>query len=175
MKTGGRDSRYPTRKIVEALQANGGSLTKTAKALDVTRETVKYHVQKAEASGLLKRVHGGCLARWLRTHPGAPLPRSTEEIATMTGCTEDAVKSYLKRQRRKVLDTAKSFGDLREAPDFRLGSRLVQPRHIATYDLGIDPYSFLILVKTVYKDGEKDRFYISLSRLKEVLSDISND
>jgi hypothetical protein len=41
----------------------------------------------------------GSLATWIREHPDVRFPKDLDAIVAMTGCTRDAVKCFLYRQR----------------------------------------------------------------------------
>lgn len=48
--------------------------------------------------------HRGCLAEWLREHPGKPLPKKPRDIVKLTGCSIDAVKCYIYRRKKSISD-----------------------------------------------------------------------
>lgn len=86
-----------------------GSVKAASKELGVSALTLSRELKtqgivltqgrKKGSKPINRHVHSGCLATWLKTHPGTPLPRSVSEISALTGCTPDEVKTYLYRRR----------------------------------------------------------------------------
>jgi hypothetical protein len=99
------------RRVIAAYKMNG-SLRKTALVLKLsfwkTRELLKASGFQVKPRGgfshkgkLKMKPRGGAFARWLRANPGVKLPLNLEEIATLTGCSKNAIKCSLYRLRKK--------------------------------------------------------------------------
>lgn len=105
-------------KVWRAYQSFG-SCRKAAPYLGVSYQTVRRYLKEAgyelhkrggeHAKGKsIPSYHFGCLANWLREHPGEKLPRSPQDIAELTGCSLNAVKSYLYRRRKAARKASSS-------------------------------------------------------------------
>lgn len=152
----GRPPITKTVPIVKILAAykNFGSLNATAKALHISKKTLRKHLK---AQGISTGVpifyfkpessyHYGCVAQWIREHPKEKLPSSTKALAEKTGCSYNAVRSYLFRRRRKVRDSAREIVRyLRYLPTVRMvdvdGTHF-QTNDATTYDIDYEPYSY---------------------------------
>ncbi len=99
------------RKIIAAYRMNG-SLRKTASVLHLTYWKTRLLLKNAGFSmkprggtshkGKSKRKHrSGSFALWLRDHPDTRLPLDLNEIASITGCSKDAIKCSLYRLRKQ--------------------------------------------------------------------------
>lgn len=129
-----------------------GSAGAVAKHFKVSDKTVRKHLHNAGITLVPGRrkgdspamPHWGCLAKFLLDHPGTILPRSVREIVKITGCTPDAVKTYLYRRRAAVRKRAKTI-------DFSTGT-FVYEGHTYPWkaakdlDVYVDPYTFQIHV-----------------------------
>ena len=71
---------------------------------------------KKGRSTQVPRSHHGCLAQWIKTHPEESLPASPQEIAKITGCSENEVKTYLYRKTKDLKKAVKNFPDLPRYP-----------------------------------------------------------
>ena len=132
-----------------------GSADEVARQVGVSARTVRRHLKKLGVTLVPgrrkgcspKMPHWGCLAKFLLDHPGTVLPRSIEEISHLTGCSHDAVKTYLWRRREAVRRKARAI-------DFTHGTFTFEER---TYpwkaakdiDVYVDPYSFRVHVSGV--------------------------
>lgn len=97
-------------KIWRAYQTHK-SCRKVASLYGISYQTVRrllkeagYEIQQPGGHHLkgkkIPPYHFGCLAKWLRDHKGKKLPRSPKEISELTGCSIDAVKSYIYRRKK---------------------------------------------------------------------------
>jgi len=83
--------------------------------------------------------HWGCLPMFLRTHPGTILPRSVRAICEMTGCSQDAVKTYLWRRRDMVRKLAQKVV---LTGTFKFEDHTYPWRAAKELEIFVDPYSF---------------------------------
>lgn len=108
-----------TPEKVRDLYAKHKTLIAGARAVGVSRKTFWVWVHKAGLNPPrgrrpdYTRRHFSCLAEWVRDHPSTPLPIAPTRIATLTGCSIDSVKSYLKRRRHELTTWVKGLPDLR--------------------------------------------------------------
>lgn len=106
-----------TPEKVRALYDQGGTLPAAAKLAGVSRKTFWSWTKTIGMTlerGRHLDAHYSCLAKWIRDNPGAKLPISPKRIVSLTGCSLDAVKSYLKRRRHTLAAWVRSLPDLRE-------------------------------------------------------------
>lgn len=145
------------------------SVKRTAKVLGVCTRTVRRYLKAYGVSirrGNVKGVKGkkwGKFPTWLRENRDKVLPRSIVKIAEITGCTKDQVKSYLKRERKRMRDFLRSLPDLKTF-EFTLRStdgRLVSMRYFRKCSIAFDPWSFK--VKLIADIDERHRYYFVLS------------
>ena len=102
---------------------NNITLAETAKALGIDEKSVRKYLtqagvkrrrgQKTATSFGIPENHSGCLAEWIKKNPDAALPSSPAEIARMTGCTEDQVRTYIYRRTRKLKQGIRELPDLK--------------------------------------------------------------
>lgn len=108
-----------TPEKVAALYAKAKTLYGGAKLAGVSRKTFWMWVHRAGITPPLgrrpdySRRHFACLAEWVRDHPGVVLPIAPARIVEVTGCSIDAVKSYLKRRRHELAEWIRGLPDLR--------------------------------------------------------------
>jgi len=148
-------------RIVQAYKY-AGNIRKAAQVLRISRDSVgrvlKERGVSKPAGGSFKKghyypsLHTGCFAEYLKRHPNVKLPRSSKAMAYITGCSVDAVKSYLYRMRRFERRRAKALPDLRTLP-IALVSRGGDPfltSDCERYDLRVDDYDFRYLITLHY-------------------------
>lgn len=93
------------------------SIRKTAKILGVSHTSLRRylkeypsavpHISEAARRGsqsdkLATRPHRAALYKWVKAHPGVILPRGIKAVAAVTGISQDQVKTYLYRRRKKA-------------------------------------------------------------------------
>ncbi len=99
------------KKLIAAYRMNG-SLREAATALHLsywkTRELLKASGFPMKPRGgathrgkSKHRTRSGSFALWLRDHPDVKLPLNLTEIATITGCSKNAIKCSLYRLRKQ--------------------------------------------------------------------------
>lgn len=111
---------------VKALYEEHVTLEKTAEVLRVSIPTLCKYLDQAGVKrkrgpkptpvAAVGTSHWGCLAQWIKANPGSALPAGPADIATLTGCSEDAVKTYIYRKTRALKTALKSLPDLRVFP-----------------------------------------------------------
>lgn len=156
-----------------------GSTVATAKRLGVSRHTVSRHLKvlgvvlkKGRKKGSQphnKKQHSGCLPQWLREHPHAELPRSPKKIAELTGCSKDAVRTYLYRRRNQVLVAVGELPWLKSAKVMltSVEGYMIPGKDIFRVEsIVVDPYTFRATVSVQLRsgawttfEGSKDEFY----------------
>jgi hypothetical protein len=97
----------------------------------------------------------GCFAQWLRLYKGTKLPRNMREIAEITGCTYDSVKSYLRYRKERIKEVLRGLPDIREM-DVNLVDTLgyyVSSKEIKSYEYHIDKYSCDVVMMITMFDG----------------------
>ena len=133
---------------------------------------VLHRGRKRGSKPINKQVHSGCLANWVKGHPGVLLPRSVSQIADLTGCTKNEVKSYLYRRRKFVKD---KIGALRfvEGSGFLYdvdGVMIPCAAMFRVLDVAIDPFTFEGVVRIELKTGQTRTFHESYERFKVMLT-----
>ena len=118
----GRPALYDDRGITPSQVIDwyheGKGLDGGAKLAGVSRKTFWTWTRRAKMTlergrPPLNRHHRGSLATWIRENPDTHLPISPIKIASLTGSTIDAVKSYLKRRRHEMISWVRRLPDLR--------------------------------------------------------------
>lgn len=99
------------KKVIAAYRMNGSlreaatamhlSFWKTRTILMSAGFTMKPRGGASHKGKKKNKPRGGSFARWLRLNPGVKLPLNLEEIASMTGCSKNAIKCSLYRLRKK--------------------------------------------------------------------------
>jgi hypothetical protein len=142
---------YVTRERLERARAAHKTVPRIAAFLGIAENTVRKYSRRWGFVFKPGRPRGrarghGSLIRWVRAHKDVPLPRSVHAIHVLTGCTEDAIKAYLKRQRREIREYLRGLPDLkRTALRLRAASGTVIPlRVVKRYALTFSPWSFRI-------------------------------
>ena len=112
--------------------------------------------------------HFGCLADWIRNNPNKTLPESPVEISNITGCSINAVKSYLWRRRDvlrkkiKKLDFSKLDGTIKTATGFPFPIQA-----IASWKCFLR--GFTIEIDVLTKDGLNHKVKITPSEVDKLL------
>jgi len=119
--------------------------------------------------------HRSCLANWLREHPGVPLPRKVQEIVEMTGCSANAIKTYLYRRRKEIRDYVKSvdFKQIKAVLHSIQGDPF-PTRSIEYFETKVDPYSFHVYLDVRTYAGTQHRVELSLDEVKRIWESRSN-
>ena len=112
----------------------------------------------------------GCLANWIRTHPkeGWKNEAAPTEISELTGCSLNAVKSYLWRRRDllrkkiKKLDFSKLSGTIKTATGFPFPIQA-----IASWKCFLK--GFTIEIDVLTKDGLNHKVKITPSEVDKLL------
>ena len=113
-------------------------------------------------------------AKWLRRNPGAKLPRKPSEIAKLTNCTIDSVKSYLKRRKKAAELMEQALPDL---TDVKLVLRTLQGIYVRTRDLRkvrvtCNYATMEYEIQGTDKEGQSHNFRITASTLNRKLKEI---
>jgi len=72
----------------------------------VRRYCKKYGIEFKR--GIRKNTRWSSFSKWLKENPDVKLPNSNSQIAKISGCSEQAVKNYIGRQRWKARDLIKA-------------------------------------------------------------------
>jgi len=112
--------------------------------------------------------HFGCLADWIRNNPNKTLPESPIEISSITGCSINAVKSYLWRRRdllkkrMKQLDFSKLTGTIKTTTGFPFPIQA-----IASWKCSL--IGFKTEIEILTKDGLNHKIKITPSEVDKLL------
>ncbi|MHC5035394.1 MAG: hypothetical protein ACYTFZ_10195, partial [Planctomycetota bacterium] len=141
----------------------------------ITTKTLKKYLDKAGVTvrrGLPRgtRVnpkHHSCLAKWLRENPNTPLPRKVKEIANLTGCKPNEIKTYLYRRRKELRDFVKkvNFKEVKKVLHSVNGIPF-PARAIEHFQTSLDPYSFNVYLDIITYAGTQHRVELSLKEVK---------
>lgn len=149
------------------------SLVETAQAFDLSPKTVRSYLAKV---GLTvkpkrkrkKRHHYGCLARWLQANPDATLPLSVKEIAEITGCSANEIKTYIYRRRKELRDRLKEIDFTKQhglLQDIRFHRRTLPKQAIKTFRLTLNPSSKTVSLQATTKTGGTHKLLLSVDDL----------
>lgn len=159
-----------TRKAAFLLGISHGSVNKYLKL-----RNVHGHVGHPEMKGkYVPAWHTSEFARWLRKHPTAKLPRSPKELAFISGCTVDCVKSYLYRRRKFERRRMAYLPDLRllgNALMLRWREGAFTTAAIEHYTIDIDKYTFDYVVHALLRDGRVVHVIINAKELRHAVKD----
>ena len=120
----------------------------------------------------------GCFARWLKEHSGHKLPANMRQIADITGCTYDAVKSYLRYRKERIKEVLKRLPDIRELDHATLVDTLgfyVSTKSIKNYRYRINKFSCDVFIVVELAEGGITEIHIENitdfeNKIKEVLA-----
>jgi hypothetical protein len=143
-----------SKELLENAYAACPRIPVIAQALHVAQNTVRkyaklYGIVFKRGRPVGHHRHYGSLIQWVREHKSTPLPRSIAAIHALTGCTEDAIKAYLKRGRAQIRAYLKALPDLRKTTlRFKAKSGVVIPfRVIKRYTLHFHPWTLQITLQ----------------------------
>ncbi len=150
---------------------------KTAKAtgiaMGLSEKTVRKYLKIAGTSLKKGPRRGGaqpkkgCYAKWLRKNTkSVSIPRSIKEISSISGCTEDQIKTFLYRGKKELKKYLQGLVDLR-----KLRGRLdkVPLKAIKSYRFFIDRFSLEVtLIVTLHPYDKRMEFTVT----KEILNGI---
>lgn len=119
--------------------------------------------------------HHSALVEWVREHPGVELPRSINEIAKLTGCSIDVVKSYLRRRREKVLDYVEKMPNLSDKNLLLYDEkeRPIPTKAMEWYIRSVDKYGLEIIIRAHLKNGKSYVFRNSMEEWEKILDENS--
>jgi hypothetical protein len=164
-----------------------GSAAGVSKLLDIDRTTVVKYLRSAKIPtrakgdftprqpnqwGEININDYGCVAKWIVKHPGLALPRSPKAIAIVTGCSEDAVKSWLRRRRRQTEVHIRMIPDLRkyklkfESQD----NKWYYTSDIESYQIGYDKYSLHLTVNAIMRELGSTRVVFKVRDPEQLLA-----
>lgn len=149
-----------------------GSVRRTARFFDVSQQSIRTYLQKwpGELDGYRMRGekrsrHYSCLAKWLRAHPDAKLPTSVKEISEITNCSENEIKTYLYRRRKRMRDEIEKV-DLMKRP-YRVLHDVTgwsfPTAAIAHYEAKLDPISLLVKISLKSRSGGEHRMRVEFT------------
>lgn len=164
------------------------SLEETAKYFSCSERVLRSYFRKAGFGPLppgpkpcknrsVPPTHRGCVADFIREHPDVKLPRSLQDIATVTGCSYAAVNGYFVRRRRFVREEVRKLPALIPLqialPDPR--GRLINSRYFVSYAYVVDPFTFDVVLKTRLSNGAALDFRFILEDLIEIIEASQED
>lgn len=152
-----KDKLNLTKEAIIGTVNESRTIADAAKVLGVSDRTLKKYL--AEYGYQKPRPipkHYAAVVKWVREHSDTLLPRSVSGICRMTGCSKDAVATYMYRRRNRERKK------LRRLPDLRtLWVVLEQPSHtristrwLRSYTLKLDPWSFKVVLVGVLKNSK---------------------
>ena len=119
---------------------------------EVPKSAVERSLSDSVKAGKKKRVKRAHIIKWIREHPDVRLPRSLGAIVELTGCTRDAVKTYLFRQRRDARRVVDALPDLRLVPlilETTKGEPLISTG-LDTYAISVDHWTAKAQIKGTF-------------------------
>lgn len=92
------------RNRLPMLYARHANVHVIAKILECGSTTVWKELREMGISTSYRRspAHSSSMAQWLLANPDVKLPRSIKKIQTLTGLSEDTIKCYFYRRRKKI-------------------------------------------------------------------------
>jgi len=156
------------------------NLSKTAYYFGISEKTVRKYLDEAGVerhqgprharSREVPSWHHGCLATWIREHPGEALPKRIKDIVALTGCTEPEVKMYLYRRRKYVR------GEMRKLPQLYMFDKVlkdakltrVPTRAIAHGYYTMNKRTYAVEYHAVMKDGGQRKFSYPIEEWKKI-------
>ncbi len=148
--------------VADMLQISGRTVRKYLKAAGVE---LKRGVRKGT---ILHPRHHSCLAKWIRKNPTTRLPRRVSEIARLTGCRANAVKTYLYRRRKEVRDAANAIpwsslvGTLKDTTEHTFPCRAIRECRA-----NVDPYTLLTELSILTYAGTSHLIRLSLEEVQK--------
>ena len=159
------------------------TILKTAKKLGVNRRTVRrmldrYGLQVPPVGKPVgsRQPHHSAILKWVREHPDEKLPRSVKRISDLTGVSQNKIKTYLYRQRKRAKNAIRSLPDLRKLnAKFRAPNGFVVPfRYIDHYEVLFDPWRLTYKLRMkIHGSGKMHVF--RLKTLKPILSSCQSE
>lgn len=151
-----------------------------ARALGISHPTAskylkKYGKEVLEPGGYYARVRPGRAKRtskfheWLKQNEGIVLPRSPKAQAELSGCTEDTIRSYWKRERKIFREQVRNIPDLRTkgVPLEDLEGAVYLSTEIKQYKLLADVTAFVLYIDATLRNGKKVMFKVpNVEKLK---------
>lgn len=114
--------------------------------------------------GVKRRDHGA-VERWLKDHPGIPLPTNRKEVRELTGLSRDVVNSYFIYRRKKIKKSLKRL-EIKKDAVFFLPGRKVSFADVHLYRVRGN-YRTEVVEITAYLKDEVVEIKTSIAKLKE--------
>jgi len=162
-----------------------GTIDKVAAHFNLSGRTIRKYLKEAGVEltrgrkfgvkvGSVK--HHSALVEWVREHPEVELPRSINEISSLTGCSIDVVKSYLRRRRERVLDYVEKMPNLsdRTLLLYDEKGRPIPTRAMEWYIRSVDKYGLEIIIRSKLKNGKNYIFRNSMEEWEKILNPPTN-
>ncbi len=159
-------------KILKAYKELG-QIKKVEKLLNIShyRITKILHAHGINPQKKGKRIKPrfyNCLHKWLYNHPGFILPRSPKQIAKLTGCSKDAIKTFLYRRYKQLklyLKNINKLNPLKVKNKFRdVNGILLTYSMVKQWEVvKVDKYNLSILLKIKLKAVANKNYYIKIN------------
>ena len=114
----------------------------------------KWHITKHS----LPPKHYGCVAVYLWNHKGTTLPRSMAGISKLTGCSNDAVVSYMHRRRQVAKYKVRQLPDLRSKDTIlrTTENNRISSKWIKSYQMWADKWDFQkVHITAILRNGRE--------------------
>jgi predicted transcriptional regulator len=158
-----------------------GTLKAAAGHLGISPRSLSKYLRKAGVDikvgarkGTAQKVHHhSCFAKWLRENKGTPLPRNVNRIAEMTGCSRNAVSSYLKRRRDGLIREVHEILNALTGENtviYDLYQRKLPLRSVESFNIFVDRFSQGIQVNFHVKPFGKVTFFFDIELLRSFQS-----
>jgi hypothetical protein len=158
-----------------------------ARALGISHPTAtkylrQYGVDVLKPGGYYARVRPGRQKRtskfhqWLQANEGVVLPRSPKAQAELSGCTEDTIRSYWKRERKLFRGSIRNLPDLRtkSVPLEDTDGEVYLSIEMRQYKLLADVTAFILYIDATLRNGKKVMFKVpDVEKLKNVYEEKS--
>jgi hypothetical protein len=165
------------KEILEEMIQEYKILPKISKALGLAENTVRKYAKLwgigfKQGRPVGHHRHYGGLIKWVREHRGVALPCSAKGIHELTGCSEDSIKSYLRRKRSALKKYLKTLPDLKQsALRFKTANGVFVPfRVVKHYTISFHPWSFIVTMVCV-AGGKTFRKQFTLERFKRFIKE----
>lgn len=159
-------SRITREKFSKAVATHRTS-RKVGKALGISHYSVLKYSKKwnvpllpPDTTGGAKRKRYSSIANFVRNNPNVKLPRKYSDIATLVGCSENAVRLYFSRKRRELKNRVKDLPDLKLL-DIRLKDcfdEWYSSKDFKNYYILFDKWSMKIFIDATLKQKINRRF-----------------